>query len=126
MVYVPAWLPAQLKPLRLIVGVTVTVAVIGAVPLLTAVKLGIVFVVPVVGLRPILVLFTLQLKVAGLTVELKALLATVPCVQTVRLLRFCICGFGFTVIVKDEAEPLQPLAVGVTVIVLTCATLVVF
>ena len=89
-VYVPGWLPAQLCPFKLIVGVMVTVAVIGAAPEFMAVKLGMVLAVPEVGVNPIALLLTDQLNVAGLTVELKALAATIPCVQMVTLDKFCI------------------------------------
>jgi len=107
------------------VGVTVTVAVIGAVPLFIAVKLGIVLVVPEVGVRPIVLLLIDQENVAGLTVELNVLAATTPCLQTVMFDKFCICGLGFTVIVKVLLAPEHPFAVGVTTIVLTWAEFVV-
>ena len=47
-------LPAQTKLPEVYVGVMFTVAVNGAVPLLTVVKLGIVLVLPVVGVSPTL------------------------------------------------------------------------
>jgi hypothetical protein len=106
--------------------VTVTVAVIGAALEFIAAKLGMVLAVPEVGVKPMVLLLIDQLYVAGLIVALKVLAATVPCEHMVTLDKFCISGFGFTVMVNVEVGPLQPFAVGVTTIVLIWAILVVF
>ena len=55
----------------------------------------------------------------GLTVELKMLAGTTLCGQTVTFAKFCICGFGFTVMVNVTGVPEHPFAVGVTTMVLT-------
>jgi hypothetical protein len=60
MVYVPTG-PVHACPFRLIDGVILTVAVIGVVPVLIAVKLGMVLDVPEVGVSPIVLLLTDQL-----------------------------------------------------------------
>ena len=95
------------------------VAVNGVVPVLIAVKLGMVLVVPEVGVRPTVLLFMDQLYVEELTVELKMLAEITLCGQTVTLVKFCIRGFGFTVMVNVTGVPEHPFAEGVTTTVLT-------
>jgi hypothetical protein len=57
--------------------------------------------------------------VEELTVELNKFAGTTLCGQTVTFAKFCICGFGFTVMVNVTGVPEHPFAVGVTTIVLT-------
>jgi hypothetical protein len=57
--------------------------------------------------------------VEELTVELKIFAGTTLCGQTVTFAKFCICGFGFTVMVNVTGVPEHPFDVGVTTIVLT-------
>ena len=92
MVYVEG-VPGQ----PLAVGVTVIVAVIGAVPALVAVKAG---VLPVpLAARPIAALELVHAKVVPATPLVKLLAATAPPLQTVMLAGTVTAGLGFTVMV---------------------------
>ena len=92
------------------IGVAVTVAIPGAVVL----KLILPIPLPV---KPMPVLLFVQLMVAvGKTVKLTA---TGSPTQTVTSAGSVNTGFGLTVTVKDFGWPLQPIKVGVTVMVAT-------
>lgn len=107
---------AKVVPVHpLAVGVTVMVAITGAVPELLAVKVGIIPVplddVPIDG-----VLFV-HAKVVPATGPVKLIAETIAPLQTVALFTGSTVGVGFTVIVKANDVPVHPLAVGVTVMV---------
>jgi len=102
-----------------VVGVTVIVAVTGAAVLLIAVKLGI---LPwPLAARPILVLLFVQLNIVPATVPVKFTAAVAAPLHSVWLVTAATVAFGFTVIVNVIGAPVQPLAVGVTVIVAVTA-----
>ena len=111
------------QQLSLCVGVTVTVPDIAEVPPLAAVKLTL----PLpVAPNPIVVLLLLHAYVVPLTLLLNVIAAG-DALHTVWLdgVTSVITGVGFTVIVLLPVAPTQPLAVGVTVIVVVTELLVV-
>ncbi len=82
---------------------------------------------PVAELAPVTlpVLSRVQLKVAPDTLELSPMLALPPVHILGALLVAVTVGIGLTVTVAEAADPLQPLALGVTVNQVTCGALVV-
>ena len=106
-----------------ILGVIVTVAVIGDVELFNAVKPGILLVEPLVGVIPIVELFIFQTYVAPVTLEVRILEETTVWGQTVMLDKLSTWGVGLIVIVKLIGFPLQLLATGVTVMLAIMALL---
>lgn len=104
--------PAQ--PLA-VVGVTVIVAVTGAAVLFTAVKLGI---LPwPLAARPMLGVLLVQLKIVPATVPENVIAAVAAPLHNVWLVTALTFALGFTVIVNVIGAPVQPFALGVTVIV---------
>jgi hypothetical protein len=99
----------------LAVGVTVTVAVTGALPVFVAVK------VPMLPLpeaaRPIVASLFVQAYVVPATGFVKLMAVVVAPLQSVWSVTLSTVGVGFTVMVNVSTGPGQPLAVGVTVTV---------
>jgi hypothetical protein len=99
----------------LAIGVTVIVAVTGALVVFVPVNAAI---LPVpVAARPIDVVLFVQLNVVPATVPLKVVAATKALLHTVWFEGCATVGVGFTVIVNACEEPTHELAEGVTVIV---------
>ena len=82
-------------PLQVLTGLTVTVAVTGAVPLLMAVKLPM-FPLPLAA-KPMLLLLLVQVKLVPANVLLKVNGPTVCPAQTTTLAGTVTSGAGFTV-----------------------------
>jgi fumarate reductase subunit D len=96
-------------------GVTLMFAIIGDVPILVVVKLGM-FPLPVAA-KPIEVLSFAQSKVVPVTLPVNAIMPlAMPLHFTILAIEFTV-GIGFTVMVNVLDEPGQLLADGVTVIV---------
>jgi hypothetical protein len=96
-------------------GVTVIVAVIGVLVVLTAVKAGI-FPLPL-ATKPIEVLLFVQLKIEPVTDPVNVIAFVVAPLHRIWLAGCTTLGVGFTVIVNVLGAPGQPDAEGVTVIV---------
>lgn len=109
--------PVQL----LAVGVTVTVDVIGVVPVLVAVKDAI-SPIPLAA-KPVAVLVLVQLNVVPVTFPTNETAADEAPLQIVWSVTGLTVGVGFTVISNELTVPMQLLAVGVTVIVPVMAEL---
>jgi len=103
--------PAQL----LAVGVTVIVAVTGVVPLLVAKKEAI-FPVPL-DARPMEVLLFVHANVVPDTPPLKLIFPVAALLHFTMFVNALSVGVGFTLIANTSLGPVQPLALGVTVIV---------
>lgn len=116
--------PVHVTPPLVNVGVTVIVATTGAAVALVAVKLAM-FPVPDAA-RPMLVVLLVQLYTVPAAVPVKVMAAVGLALHTAWLATALTVGTGFTVIVKVMAGPVQPLAVGVTVMVATTGTPVTF
>lgn len=100
-------------------GVTVMVATVGMVPVLLAVNETI-SPVPLAA-KPMEVLSFAQLYVVPLTAPVKAIAEVEALAHTVWLDTVFTVGIGLTVIVNVFTVPVQPLLVGVTVMVATDA-----
>lgn len=98
-----------------VVGVTVIVPLIAAAVVLVAVKAGM-FPCPL-ATSPMAVFELVQLKIVPATVPENVIAVVVAPLQSVWFVTAFTVAFGFTVIVKLVVAPVQPLAVGVTVIV---------
>ena len=96
-------------------GVTVMFAIIGDVPILVVVKLGM-FPLPV-AVRPISGLSFVQSKVVPVTLPVIVIMPLAVLLHLTRLDIVFTVGVGLTVMVNVLGEPGQPLADGVTVIV---------
>ena len=96
-------------------GVTVTVAVTGALVALVAVNDA--MLPEPEAARPIAVLLLVQLKALPETAPLNATAVVADVLHTVWLVTAATVGVGFTVILKATGLPTQLFAVGVTVIV---------
>ena len=108
------------------VGVTVIVAVIGAVPVLVGVKLGIVDPDPLAP-NPIDGVLFVQLYVVPDTNDPPKLTADVKLpLQTTTSVGFVTVAVGYTDIVKLVGVPIHPSKIGVTNIVLVIVVLVLF
>jgi hypothetical protein len=105
----------------LAVGVTVMVAITGAVPVLVAVKEGI-FPDPLPA-RPMDGVELTHVKVVPATGPPRVTIVVAAPLQYATLLIALTVGVGYTVMVKENGVPTHPLAVGVTVIVATTVTL---
>ena len=116
--------PVHVTPPLVNVGVTVIVATTGAAVALVAVKLAM-FPVPDAA-RPMLVVLLVQLYTVPAAVPVKVMAAVGLALHTAWLATALTVGTGFTVIVKVMVGPVQPLAVGVTVMVATTGTPVMF
>jgi hypothetical protein len=102
-----------------VVGVTVIVAVTGAAVLFTAVKLGI---LPCpLATRPIPGVLLVQLNIVPATVPVNVTAVVGEPLQSVWFATGATVAFGLTVIVNVIGSPVQPLVVGVTVIVAVTA-----
>jgi hypothetical protein len=97
------------------VGVTVTVAVTGALPALVAVKVPM-FPLPDAA-RPMVALLFVQAYVVPATGFVKLMAVVVAPLQSVWSVTLSTEGVGFTVMENVSTGPGQPLAVGVTVMV---------
>ena len=107
--------PAQ--PVLVTTGVTVIVAVTGALVVLTAVNTGI---LPVpVAAKPILGVVLVQLKVVPATVPVKVTADVAPPLHTTWLTGWFTDGVGYIVSIAIIDGPLQPLMLGVIVNVTT-------
>ena len=120
--------PVQVIPAVVYCGVTVTIAIIGDRPVFTAMKLGI---LPVpLAANPIDGALLVHVNVnapVGPVVGLVKLIAAVGVpLQTIWLATGFTTGLGFTVMVNVIGVPVQPPALGVTVMVATNGPLVVF
>ena len=99
----------------LAVGVTVTVAITGALPVLVAVKEAM-FPLPEAA-RPMEASLFVHAKVVPVTVLVKFTAVVLALPHRVWLVILSAVGVGFTVMVNELVGPVQPLAVGVTVMV---------
>jgi hypothetical protein len=105
-------------------GITLIVAVIGALVKLIAVNDGI-FPTPFAA-RPIAVLLLFQAKPVPLTAPVKFIALVVAALHKTWLAGMATLGVGFIVIIKFWATPGHPFATGVTVIVAATGALVKF
>ena len=112
---------APVHPLA--VGVTVTVAVTGTVPVLTGLKAGI-FPVPAEA-SPIVVLSFNQLYEVPATVPVNVIVWVICPLHRVWFAISFTTGIGLAVIVKLAMLPSQPVEVGITVILATTGLVVV-
>ena len=106
------------------VGVTVIVATTSVVPLFKAVN-DVILPVPLAK-RPMLDALFVQLYVVPLTAPLNVTLVVDAPLHNAWLDTLTTVGVGCTVMVKLVDAPVQPLAVGVTVIVATWSTVPLF
>src|SRR5690606_16282771 len=102
-------------------GVTVIVAVTGALVLLVPVKEGM-FPVPVAD-RPIEGVLFVQPYVVPVTAPLKLTTEVLAPLHTARFERLVMSGVGFTVVLNVSGTPTQPLAHGVTIILAVAGVL---
>jgi hypothetical protein len=120
--------PVQVMPPLVKDGVTVMVAVTGAVPIFTALKLAI-GPVPLAA-SPIDVVLFVQLYTVPVAVPIKVTVLVALLLQTTWLLTGATVGVGLTVMVNNTGDPVQvtpPLVkFGVTVIVAITGEEVVF
>jgi hypothetical protein len=103
-------------------GVTVIVAVTGALVVLIAVNDGI-FPLPLAA-KPIAVLLFIQIKAVPLTAPVKLMALVAVALQTAWLAGSATLGVGLTVMVKLCTAPGHPFAAGVTIIVAVTGALV--
>jgi hypothetical protein len=115
-------LDSPVQPLA--IGVTIIVAVIGALEVFVTVN-DVIFPDPLAA-NPIAVLLFTQLYVVPVTEPENATVVVEAPLHLVWLIILLTVGVGFAAIVKVSVGPVQPLAVGVAVITAVCVVVPLF